>query len=318
MSNKVLFDVDTGCDDATMLLTALADDGIDVAGVTTVFGNAPLEHTTRNTRAILEYVDRGEVPVAKGCARPFIEQNLDESPDDLAQIHGKTGLTADLPAPETVEDALDDRHAARFMIDMAREHDDLTIAAVGPQTNLALALAMEPSLPEMLEELYVMGGAAMVGGNVRPTAEFNFYQDPEAAARVLESGSVKMVGLDATEQTHVPLEEIETLADEGEPHRTFAGILDYYPEDSLDRYGYDGPVVHDSVVAADLIDGVLQYEDHYVAVSTHDRLTAGQTVTDNRSVLGREPNTAVAVDIDVERYQSIVLDRLRSLADAVA
>jgi inosine-uridine nucleoside N-ribohydrolase len=72
------------------------------------------------------------------------------------------------------------------------------------------------------------------------------------------------------------------------------------------------------VVAADQNDGVMQYEDHNVAVSTHDRLTAGQTVTDNRSVLGREPNTAVAVDIDVERYQSIVLDRLRSLADAVA
>jgi len=318
MSNKVIFDVDTGCDDATMLLTALADDSLDVVGATTVFGNAPIEHTTRNTRAILEYVDRGDVPVARGCARPFVEQNLDESPDDLEQIHGETGLTADLPAPEAVEEVLDGRHGARFMIDKAREYDDLTIAAVGPQTNLALALALEPSLPEMLEDLYVMGGAAIIGGNVRPTAEFNFYQDPEAAARVLESGSVKMVGLDATEQTHIPLEEIERFAGEGAPHCTFAGILNYYPEDSLDRYGYDGPVVHDSVVAADLIDGVLGYEDHYVAVSTHDRLTAGQSVTDDRRVLGREPNAAVAVDVDVDQYQSIVLNRLRSLADAVA
>jgi len=204
------------------------------------------------------------------------------------------------------------------MIDMATKYDDLTIAAVGPQTNLALALAMEPELPQMLEDIYVMGSAVFRPGNVRPTAEFNFYQDPESAARVMETGNTKLVALDVTEQTHVPFDAIERLADEGEPHRQFANIIDYYTDRSIDRYGYEGPVVHDSVVAADLIDGILDYEDYYVKVSVHDPLTRGESVGDRRGVLGEEPNTALATNINVKRYQSIVLDCLRSLANEVA
>jgi inosine-uridine nucleoside N-ribohydrolase len=318
MPRKVLFDVDTGCDDATMLLTALAADELDVVGVSTVFGNTTLENTTRNTASILEYAGRGDVPVAEGCARPFNAVQTESSPDDIDDIHGETGLTADLPLvdPEDVE--LDGRHAAEFIVDMAEEHDELTVAAVGPQTNLALALALEPDLPEMVEDIYVMGGAVFRPGNVRPSAEFNFYEDPEAAARVIETGETKLVALDVTEQTHIPLGEIEALAEEGGPHAQFADLMNYYPEESIDRYGYEGPVVHDSIVAADLIDGVLGFEDHYVEVSLHDPLTRGQSVGDERGVLGEEPNTAVATEIDVERYQSLVLGRLRSLADGIA
>jgi len=201
---------------------------------------------------------------------------------------------------------------------MATQHDNLTIAAVGPQTNLALALALEPELPQMVDNIYVMGGAVFCPGNVRPTAEFNFYQDPESAARVMETGNTKLIALDVTEQTHVPLDAIEEFANESEPHRQFANIMNYYTDDSIEHYGYEGPVVHDSVVAADLIDGVLDYEDYYVEISVHDPLTRGESVGDRRGVLGEEPNTAVATEIDVERYQSIVLDRLRSLADEIA
>jgi len=103
VARKVLFDVDTGCDDATMLLTALADDGIDVVGVSTVFGNTSLENTTRNTVSLLEYVGSKNVPVAKGCARPFNKIQTESSPDDLDNIHGETGLTADLPLVDADE-----------------------------------------------------------------------------------------------------------------------------------------------------------------------------------------------------------------------
>jgi purine nucleosidase len=317
VTRNVLFDVDTGCDDATMLLMALSADSLDVVGVSTVFGNAALEHTTRNTCSLLAYVGREDVPVARGCARPFTADETETSPDDLADIHGETGLTADIPLLDADELDLDDRHAARFIVEAAREHDDLTIAAVGPQTNLALALALEPDLPELVEQIYVMGGAAFRGGNVRPVAEFNFYQDPEAAARVVETGDVRLVGLDATEQTHVPVDAIESLAERGGPHRRFAELMDYYTDDSIDRYGYEGPVVHDSLVAADLIDGLVDYEEQYLEVSVHDPLTRGQSVADPREVLGESPNAEVAVDVDVDRYQSIVLDRLRALADDV-
>lgn len=318
MARKVLFDVDTGCDDATMLLTALTADEVEVVGVSTVFGNAPLENTTQNTLSILEYVGRGDVPVAEGCARPFNAVQTESSPDDIDDIHGETGLTADLPLVDAEEMELDGRHAAEFIIDMAEEHDELTIAAVGPQTNLALALALEPDLPEMVDDIYVMGGAVFRPGNVRPTAEFNFYEDPEAAARVLETGETKLVALDVTEQTHIPLDEIEALAEKGGPHAQFAALMNYYTDESIDRYGYEGPVVHDSVVAADLIDGILDFEDHYVEVSVHDPLTRGESVGDARGVLGEEPNTVVATEIDVERYQSVVLGHLRSLADRIA
>jgi len=156
------------------------------------------------------------------------------------------------------------------MIDMATKYDDLTIAAVGPQTNLALV--MEPELSQTLENIYVMSGAVFRPGNVRPTAEFNFYQDPESAARVTETGNTKLVALDVTEQTHVPFDAIERLAGEGEPHRQFANIIDYYTDRSIDRYGYEGPVVHDSVVAADLTDGILDHEDYCLKLVFRIRL----------------------------------------------
>ncbi|WP_435102850.1 nucleoside hydrolase [Halarchaeum sp. P4] len=308
MSRKVLFDTDPGCDDAVMLAVALGHDDIDVVGLSTVCGNTTIENTTRNAQAILELGGYGDIPVAQGCERPLV--------DELATaewVHGEGGIRGDLPYPEG--DTLD-QHAADFIVEQAYEHgEDLTIAAVGPLPNLALALAKEPDLPDIVGDLYVMGGAALSGGNVTPVAEANFHNDPAAASRVVQDAHAKMVGLDVTDHASISFEDIETYEERG---GAFDVITDWlrYPAETLD-VGEEGPAIHDAAVVADLIDPeVLDFEEYYCEIDTTGGPSHGSVICDQHDIYGEEPNTHVAVDIDVERYRETVEAGLEGYVEA--
>ncbi|QLC34758.1 nucleoside hydrolase (plasmid) [Halarchaeum sp. CBA1220] len=299
MSRKVLFDTDPGCDDAVMLAVALGHDDIDVVGLSTVCGNTTVENTTRNTQAILELGGRDDVPVARGCARPLV--------DELATaewVHGEGGIRGDLPYPDEAD--VVESHGADFILEQAYEHGtDLTIAAVGPLPNLALALAKEPDLPEIVGEIYVMGGAALAGGNVTPVAEANFHNDPAAASRVVQDAHAKMVGLDVTDRASIPFEDIEEYEERGGAFDVVAEWL-RYPTETLD-VGEEGPAIHDAAVVADLIDpDVLDFEEYYCEIDTTGGPSHGSVICDQHDIYGEEPNTHVAVDIDVERYRETV------------
>lgn len=320
MSGKVLYDVDPGCDDSTMIMMSLGSDELDVVGVTTTYGNAAIEYTTRNALAILEFANRLDVPVARGCGRPFVgDANIPFEPDDVDAVHGTNGLTWDVsePAGEAI-----DTHAADFIVEQAREHEgELSIAAVGPQTNLALALAKEPELPQLVDQIYFMGGSAKAPGNTTPLAELNIYKDPESASRVMQEAHPRMVGVYATNQTYAPFELIDEFADRGGPYQKISQILDYYPRDALDRFGQaNGPVVHDSLVAADLIGDVIDFEEYYVEVGTDEGYCRGATIIDERGVIweDEEPNAELAVSVDTDAYIEILRETLESLASDVA
>jgi inosine-uridine nucleoside N-ribohydrolase len=273
-------------------------------------GNTTLDNATRNALSLLELVDRTDVPVAKGADRPFCDEL------EMAEhVHGPDGLPAevrkDLPEP-TAEPV--DAHAVDFIIEQAHEHgEDLTIAAVGPSTNLALALMQEPALPDMVDDIYLMGGALKTTGNVTPQASFNFYVDAPSASRAVQSAYPKIVGLDVTEHVYVSTEEIERLMKMPDPLPTIAKILAFSIDEVKNKFGFDGGLASDAVVIADIIGGLLTFEDAYVEIDTTGGPSNGATVYDEHGVLEREPNAQVTLEIDHDAYPEIVVGNLEKL-----
>lgn len=301
MSNLIHVDVDPGCDDAIMLAVALAHPSVEVASVSTVGGNATVEKTTRNAVSILELFDRTDIPVARGAAKPVVGEF-----EYAEWVHGDGGIRGELPEP-TTEPV--DEHGAELIAEQARRYgDDLTIVAVAPLTNLATALIIEPAIPELVDEIYLMGGAAWSGGNASPVAEANFRNDAVGARRVLQSATPKMVGLEATYEATLPYSLTETYADAGQPHQTIGAWLDF-PEHirSMSADGTD-PAVHDAAVVADLVDDVLTYEPYYAEVDASGGPADGAVLCDQRGVTENEPNVDIAVAADTEQFRSVVMD----------
>jgi inosine-uridine nucleoside N-ribohydrolase len=302
---KVLFDTDPGCDDAVMLAMGLGSDAIDVVGLSTVYGNSTVANTTRNALSILE-LGGYDVPVARGCHRPLID-----GPTTAEWVHGEGGIRGEMPEPtRTPADA----RGAQFVIDQAHEHgSDLVIAAVGPLTNIATALALEPALPDLVDDIYLMGGSAFEVGNVTPAAEANVHNDPVAAERVFQAAEPKMVGLDATNDATVPHEDARAYREQGGVAGVIGDWLDY--PDEVDGMIEGGVVVHDAAVIADIIDpSVLGFERLHAEVDTTDGPSRGSVVADRYGVTGAEPNCEVAVDIDVERFREILLSTVDAYA----
>ena len=200
--HRVIYDTDPGVDDAMALYYALAHPDIDVVGVTTTFGNVTVEQAARNALYLLAIAGRGHIAVTQGAAAPIVKAG--EAPP--AHIHGADGL-GNLPQRVATGNALDARPSAQFIVDMARQHPgEITVVAVGPLGNLALALAIEPQLPRLLRKVLTMGGAVLEPGNVSPVAEANIWNDPHAADIVFGAGfDLTMVGLDVTHQVILPV-----------------------------------------------------------------------------------------------------------------
>ncbi|MEM6354703.1 MAG: nucleoside hydrolase [Pseudomonadota bacterium] len=247
----IIIDTDPGIDDAMAILAALADPALEVLGLTTVFGNVSVERATRNALQLLDLAER-PLPVAAGAARP-LERAPAPHPDF---VHGLEGFgEARLPPPAR---APDQRAAPGFLADEARAARStgrpLTIVAVGPLTNLAAALAEHPGIVEDVARVVVMGGAVRHAGNMNPFAEANFWQDPHAAARVLEAPwPVTLVGLDVTECARVYPDDLAALPP-GRCTAFIATAAEHYAEFHRDANAFHGCYLHDptaTAVAAD-------------------------------------------------------------------
>ena len=197
---------DTGVDDAVAILYALANPQFEILGIATVAGNQTLDKTTHNTLAVLEYLGRPEIPVAAGAAAPWM-QPLHTAP----QVHGENGLgNVELPAPTIRPQPEDAVGCMRRWIESCDR--PVTIAAVGPLTNIALLLKSCPDLKSRIERIAIMGGGAF-RGNASPVSEFNIYVDPEAARMVFASGvPLLMCGLDVTMKAYATKEDIDAFA----------------------------------------------------------------------------------------------------------
>jgi inosine-uridine nucleoside N-ribohydrolase len=206
--HRVIYDTDPGVDDAMALYYALAHPQIELLGITTSYGNVTATQATANALYLTHLAGRN-VPVAHGAAAPLVK-HLEPPPDF---IHGADGL-GNLPSRVAVNGQVDARSAAQFIVDMARAHPgEITLVPVGPLTNTALALQIEPRLPQLLKRVVLMGGNIAAHGNVSPVAEANIWNDPHAADRVFTAGfDLTMVGLDVTYKVMIPVTLFENLA----------------------------------------------------------------------------------------------------------
>ncbi len=208
MKSKVIYDTDPGVDDAMALYYALAHPAIDVVGVTTTYGNVTVEQAAVNA-LYLTAIAGQSIPVTRGVKKPWVKPG--ETPP--AHIHGADGL-GNLASRAATTNTLDTRSSAQFIVDMARAHPgEITLVAVGPLGNLAMALKLEPSLPQLVREVILMGGTIAEPGNVSPVAEANIWGDPHAADQVFTAGwKLTMVGLDVTHQVIMPVALFQKIA----------------------------------------------------------------------------------------------------------
>lgn len=307
MAIPMLIDCDPGVDDAIALLTAMSR--ADLVGITTVNGNVGIEHTTHNALAIAQ-IAGVDVPVHRGAARPLIAPTI-----DAAYVHGATGLGS-VALPSLSRDIESD-DAVGFILDMARTVDNLHLVAVGPFTNIALALRRDPTLPQRLGGFTIMGGAAGPG-NVTSTAEFNVWADPEAAAMVFnEFPMLTMVGLDVTHKVLLGPAERDRLRAAGTPASTLAAeLLDHAVAVASEIRGWAGAPIHDaSAVMAVLRPDLFSGRSHPVSVELSGSLTRGMTVVDQR-VGGRDGTDEAPANAHV-LLDAVADDVVAEIVDAV-
>lgn len=306
----VVIDTDPGQDDAVALLTALASpDELEVVAITTVAGNVPVDLTTRNALALVELAGRPEVPVYRGSARPMVNPLV-----TAEYVHGPTGLDgADLPPPELEASK---GHAVDRIVEIATERELVTLCALGPLTNIGLALVREPGIAANIDQLVLMGGGFFEGGNTTPAAEFNIFVDPHAAHVVFTSGiPITMMPLDVTHKALTTEDRLQRFRDLGTPAGTaVAGMLDFYDSWDMEKYGMPGGPLHDPTVIAYLLEpGMFGGREVHVEVVTAPGPTLGMTVVDWWGVTSAEPNATVMREIDADAYFDLLVDRIGRL-----
>ncbi|HWB47688.1 MAG TPA: nucleoside hydrolase [Stellaceae bacterium] len=305
LSQRILIDTDPGLDDAVALLLALASPDLQVEAIVAVAGNGPLNFMARNARAICELAGRTDIPVYAGCPRPLRSDTI-----NAAYFHGQTGLgSVRLPEPSMPPRKA---HGVGVTIDLLRAAapDGMTWCALGPLTNVAVALVQAPEIIAGAKELVLMGGASRALGNTSPAAEFNILADPHAASIVFDSGiPITMVPLDLTHQVRSTPERIARIRRLGTPVATVVADLLTPPP------GRDAAALHDPCVIAYLLAPQLFTGSRVnVTVETQSALTLGATVVDWRGISGRDVNATVLHTADAEGIYALLEARLARFA----
>jgi inosine-uridine nucleoside N-ribohydrolase len=311
VARKLILDVDTGTDDAVALMLAALHPDLDLVAATTVNGNNPVVDCTDNTLRVFDLLGLS-IPVYEGMATPIVR---DDFPIPRAILHESGsvhGRELPIPTPRSVKQS---QRAVEFLVEtyMATT-EPIALVPVGPLTNIAMAIKLEPRIVDRIPETIIMGGGHVIG-NTTPSAEFNVWVDPEAARVVFGAGlrNVVLIPLDATHRALVSLDDCRRMRELGTP----AGMA---AADFIDRriHAYDdvAPMevlhsapVHDALCIAYLVDPtVVTGRRAHVDVETHGELTVGRTVIDTTGHFGREPNAFVAFDADAPKFVSMMLE----------
>ncbi|TNV18877.1 ribonucleoside hydrolase RihC [Buttiauxella sp. B2] len=297
---SIILDTDPGIDDAVAIAAALFAPQLDLKLLTTVAGNVSVEKTTRNALQLMHFWQKN-IPVAKGAAAPLVRKLR-----DAAYVHGQSGMEGyafvehqrkplDKPAFQAIYECLN------------ASPETITLVAIGPLTNIALLLIQYPECKAKIKRLVIMGGSAG-RGNFTPNAEFNIAIDPEAAARVFESGlEIVMCGLDVTNQAMLSPEYLTTLPNLNQTGKMLHALFSHYRSGSMSA----GLRMHDLCAIAWLVKPELFHtKPCFVAVETRGEFTAGTTVVDIEQRYQREPNAHVALDLDIAGFQRWVAEVL--------
>lgn len=307
----LIIDCDPGVDDAIALLLALASPAeLRLLGITTVAGNVPLALTQQNALKICQLAGHAEIEVFAGCPRPLLLPLL-----TAEQVHGSSGLEgAVLPLSSR---RVQPQHAVSFLIaQLSQAPVPVTLAMLGPLTNLAIALIQAPAIAANINQVVIMGGASGQG-NVTAAAEFNMYVDPHAAHVVFEAGlNLTLIGLEVTHQVLTTPDRLARIRALGGPVATAAAdLLSYYGSADAARYGLPGPPLHDPCVIAYLLAPQLfGGRRRRVDIETTSPLTRGQTVIDWWQNSGRPANALVIETVDANGLYDLLQNRLPNLS----
>ena len=317
---KVILDVDTGTDDAIAIMTAVMSENLEVLGVCAVNGNRGIDFTTENTLRVVEYLGK-DIPVFRGCSLPMVVSLTEGRREDIPykgpkdpqdNVHGDY---LDLP-PATIQEQ--PVSAVRWLVDtlMASE-GDITLIPVGPLTNIAMALRIEPRIAQKIKRIVIMGGGCREV-NITPTAEFNFWIDPEAAKIVFDCGcDILVVPLDATHAAAVSIRTAEALERKGTKPATLTARIIRQRQNAYKHWqpmaDINSVPVHDALaVCAVLDESVLG-----PVVETYADVDIGKGAADGMSIFDldnrykdRKKNVKVALGADPERFADMLLNIL--------
>ena len=308
MPTRIILDVDTGTDDAVALMVAALSPDIELIGATAVHGNTGIDNTTENTLRVFDLIGRSDIPVFRGMGKPMLRPQGDRGM--AAVIHREL---LDLPAAGT---SARPQHAVDWLVDTYLASDgDITLVAVGPLTNVAMALLKEPRIAERIPEIVIMGGAHE-SGNRTASAEYNFWVDPEAAQIVVECGRrIRMVSLDATHRATVTLDDCVRLRALGTPAANACASI---VEQRIHGYNATQPMagavsapVHDALAVCAIIEpSVITTRHIRVDVETASPLAVGRTICDVRPAPVGTPNVDFAFDADGPRFVEMLFEIL--------
>ena len=308
---KIIIDTDPGQDDAAAIMLALGSPEIELLGITAVAGNVPLELTARNARIVCEMSGRTDIKVYAGADRPLGRQLV-----TAEHVHGKTGLNG----PELFEPSfpLQEKHAVDFIVEtlMSEPAGTVSVCPIGPLTNIALALQKEPAIAGRIKQLVLMGGGYFEQGNVTPSAEFNIYVDPEAAALVFACGApIVMMPLDVTHKVLTTKTRIDRIRKiDNRAARAMTEMLLFFERFDEEKYGTDGGPLHDPTTIAWLLKPELfSGRECNVEIETKSELTRGATVVDWWGVTDRPKNALVLRDVDADGFFELLTERLQNL-----
>ena len=320
---RIIIDTDPGVDDALAIFLALKSPEVKVEAITPVAGNVPLDLTLPNALRLLEIAGRSDIPVAAGASSPLKRRLV-----SAAYVHGNNGLAGvEFPEPTTKPVAESAQQLIRRIV--RQSPGEVSIIAIGPLTNLALAFRDDPQLPSQVRSVTIMGGS-LSGGNITPAAEFNSYVDPEAAQAVYRSGArITMIGLDVTRKAALSEEQVRMLESAGNPAGHAAGRIMRATLEQVRRTGVNGGrlLAHDAMAVASFIDPSLVTRlDVHIEIETEGELTAGETVGYRKTPMRRsaplldapgaadeapfQTNGQAAVDVDGDRFLSFLIGRL--------
>jgi purine nucleosidase len=312
MPRRIIIDTDPGIDDAVAILLALAaPEALEVLGIVAVAGNLPLAATERNARRVCELAGRTDTPVYAGCPRPLLRPLA-----TAKHIHGETDHDRLLLFEPTTP--LQTQHGVDFLVETLRaaEAGTITVCALGPLTNIAMALVKTPEIAGKIGQLVVMGGACFELGNVTPAAEFNIHVDPEAAGIVLASDiPITMIPLDVTHQVLATPHRLDALRALGNRcGAAIAALLTTFAERRVERFGERGMALHDPCVIAYLLQsGLFDGRKVNVEVETASPLTLGMTVADWCGVTDRKANVQVMNAVDASGVFDLLTEMLGRL-----
>lgn len=307
MNKRIIIDCDPGIDDAMAIIMAASHvSDLRIEAITTVSGNVGVDKNTKNALRICDLIGLHDVPVAMGANRPLVRQQLVAS-----DVHGKSGLDG-TALPEEPVKKLADEHAVDVLVEklMASE-GDITLVAIGPLTNIALAIRKEPRIILKIRGIALMGGGTY--GNRTPAAEFNIYADAEAARMVFESGvAIAMFGLDVTHQALATLDKPDELKGIGNPVATaVSDMIAFYSGAYQGKFA--GAALHDPCPVAYLIDpSMFELEHIRVDVETKGEFTYGMTVVDFKGVTDRNPNVQFARKLDQDKFWKLFMETIKS------